>query len=279
MVVYVPGGAWYKEKQEWLREPTVRYLCRQGFVVFNVSYRLAPEYTFPTQVNDVLGAVLFAKTHAAEYKADPDRTAIIGDSAGANLAAMAALMWDSPHCTPSFRGDGKVTARTQANAFLFGVYDLVEMYHLVSFYAIFDNPRLAGERYLGGTPEQVPDRYRMASPIHHIRKDMSPTLIVCGSNDPLFHQSEAFHDKLDQIGVPNAFYISVADNHGFTMYPPPFTKGAVDCYAAITAFLELELKYSRRAEGARTQDNSPLLDLKCSKPPGAPSQNNPPAPK
>ena len=242
MIVNLPGGAWYKQDEEWMREPMCRWLCNQGFVVFNVSYRLAPKYKFPDQVNDALGAIIFAKTYAARYHGDPARVAVMGDSSGGNLAALAALGWDNPAFKPSFRGDGKTSARPQAAVLLFGTYDLVWMYNMVSVYTIFDNPRQDALKYLGGTPEDMPERYRRASPVHHVRKDMPPTLIVCGSADPTLAQTRTFHEKLDEAGVRNALYISVGDNHSFTMFPPPFTKGAEDCYNMVHAFLDLELK-------------------------------------
>lgn len=242
MIINIPGGAWYKENEEWLREPICRYLCNRGYVVFNVTYRHAPEYRFPAQVNDVLGAIIFTKTNAAKYNGDPNRVAIMGDSAGANLAALAANVWDDPYYTPSFSGNGRYTAHTDATVLLFGVYDLVKVYNMSRLYAvIFENPKEVAQRYLGGTPDQMPEQYRRASPLYSIRPNMSPTLIVCGSNDPLLSHSVALHEKLTEMGVPHGFYISEGDNHGFTMYPPPFTLGAMHCFAAINAFLDLVL--------------------------------------
>jgi acetyl esterase/lipase len=79
----------------------------------------------------------------------------------------------------------------------------------------------------------------MASPVTHVRKDMSPTLLVCGGADPLFEQSNLFHRKLDETGIRSGFYISIGDTHGFTALT---TKGAADAYNAVNAFLALELK-------------------------------------
>jgi acetyl esterase/lipase len=246
MVVNLPGGAWYKADEEWMREPMCRWLCNNGFVVFNVSYRLAPKHKFPDQVNDALGAILFAKTNAAKYNGDPARVAIMGDSSGGNLAALAALVWDDPAFTPSYRGDGRLDARPQAVVLLFGIYDMVWLYNMVSLYTMFDNPKTDAVQYLGGTPEEQPDRYRRASPIQRVRSHracamLAPTLIVCGSADPTLPQARMFHEKLDEVGAPNALYISVGDTHSFTMFPPPFTKGAEDCYNMVHAFLDLEL--------------------------------------
>jgi acetyl esterase/lipase len=244
MIVYLHGGAWYKKHQEGFFEPMCRWMAEHGYVVFNVSYRLAPKHKFPAQVNDALGAIIYAKTNAAKYNGDPARVAVMGDSAGGNLAGMAALAWDDPYFKPSFQGDGTVTAQTNANVFLFAVYDLVWMYNMFGLYVIVEDPKEIGQMYMGGTPDQMPERYRMGSPLQRVRKDMSPTLIVCGADDPLRPQSEAFHKKLNAMGVPNGLYISVGDTHGFTAFP--LTKGALDCYNAVNAFLSVQLKHQRR---------------------------------
>ncbi len=240
MVVNVHGGSWYKKGQEGFPVPMCRWLAKQGFAVANIAYRLAPEYKFPEAVNDCLGAVIFFKSNAAKYQGDPARVAIMGDSAGANLASMTALCWDNAYFKPTFAGDGKVTAQTHANVLLFGVYDMVAMYNMTGWFVIFENPKEIGPKYMGGTPTDMLERYQMASPVHHVRKDMSPTLIICGADDPLLEQSILFHKKLNEMGLRNGLYISVGDTHGFTSLP--FTKGATDAYNAINAFLSLELK-------------------------------------
>ena len=239
MVVNVHGGSFYKKDQEKFAEPMCKWLASQGYAVFSISYRLAPEHKFPDAVNDALGAVIFAKTNAARFHGDPTRVAIMGDSAGGNISSMSALCWDNPYFKPSFTGDGKVTAQTQANVFLFGVYDMVAMYNMMGWFVILENPKQIGNWYMGGSPAEMADRYKMASPVTHVRKDMSPTLLVCGGADPLFEQSNLFHRKLDETGIRSGFYISIGDTHGFTALT---TKGAADAYNAVNAFLALELK-------------------------------------
>jgi acetyl esterase/lipase len=243
VVVNFHGGAWHKKDQEPYAEHICRWLCNKGYVVFNASYRLAPEYHFPVQVNDALGAILFAKTVAAKYNGDPTRVAVMGDSAGGNLAAMCALCWDDPYFKPTYAGDGKATAQTQANVFLFAVYDLEWMYKMFGLYAIIDNPPEVGKMYIGGKLEDMREQYRRASPVNHLRKDLSPTLIVCGINDPLFPQSKSFHQKLNEMGVPNGLYAAEDETHAFTAFP--LNKGAKDAYNAVNAFLNLVLKTPR----------------------------------
>jgi acetyl esterase len=62
--------------------------------VLSVDYRLAPEAKFPAAVDDALAAFTWAREHAAEVGADPDRVAVGGDSAGGNLSAVVAQLAD-----------------------------------------------------------------------------------------------------------------------------------------------------------------------------------------
>jgi hypothetical protein len=62
-----------------------------GMRCLSVEYALAPEHPFPAPLNDCLGAVRWAISHGSELGIDPQRIAIIGDSAGANLALATCL--------------------------------------------------------------------------------------------------------------------------------------------------------------------------------------------
>jgi acetyl esterase len=68
-----------------------RVLCERARVhVLSVEYRLAPEHPYPAAADDALAAFRFAQAHAVELGADPLRIAVVGDSAGGNLAAVVA---------------------------------------------------------------------------------------------------------------------------------------------------------------------------------------------
>ena len=74
-------------------DAVVRNLCNgAGCVVVSVDYRLAPEHKFPAAVEDAFAAVQWCAEHGSEIGFDPRRMAVGGDSAGGNLAAVAALM-------------------------------------------------------------------------------------------------------------------------------------------------------------------------------------------
>ena len=243
MVINFHGGGWTKRNQEGFPEPMCKWISNKGYVVFNVSYRLAPEHRFPTQVNDALGAVLFIKEHAAEYNGDPTRVAIMGDSAGGNLAGMVACCWNDPSFKPTYPGKGKVTAETQGTVLLFPVLDIVQLHSMFGLYVIIENPKEIAETYIGGPPSEMLDTYKKASPPYLVHKGVSPTLIVCGADDPLLPQSQSYKKKLDELDVPNGLYVAKGETHGFTAFP--FNRGARAAYNAIGVFLDLELKHMR----------------------------------
>src|SRR5581483_10401919 len=90
-LVAVHGGGWVQGARDAFKfwGP---YLSARGYAVFSVSYRLAGKSkTFPQAVQDVLAGVQFLRGKADAFGIDPQRIGIMGASAGAHLAALAAL--------------------------------------------------------------------------------------------------------------------------------------------------------------------------------------------
>lgn len=85
-VILVHGGGWTAgDKAGKIVEPLFQPLTDGGFTWFSINYRLAPEFPYPAAADDVEAAVRFVKAHAREYKADPARIALMGESAGGHL--------------------------------------------------------------------------------------------------------------------------------------------------------------------------------------------------
>lgn len=85
-IVSVHGGG-YVYGDKGLYRFYCMSLAQRGFAVVNFSYRLAPGYRFPAQLNDVNAVMQFARSHAEEYFIDPHNIFFVGDSAGAQMAS------------------------------------------------------------------------------------------------------------------------------------------------------------------------------------------------
>ncbi|MFF4353040.1 alpha/beta hydrolase [Streptomyces sp. NPDC001530] len=91
-VVFFHGGGWVLGGLD-THDPIARALCRDaGAAVVSVDYRLAPEAPFPAAVHDAYAALCWAAEHSGELGGDPGALVVAGDSAGGNLAAVAALI-------------------------------------------------------------------------------------------------------------------------------------------------------------------------------------------
>jgi acetyl esterase/lipase len=168
-LVVIYGGAWQYGTPYANREFN-QYMASHGYTVFAIDYRHAPQYRFPAQLDDVNTALNFIRQHASEYEADPQRMILLGRSAGAHLAMLAAYQSDAP------------TIRAVVS--YYGPVDLTQGYKSPP-YPDPINTRAVLKRFIGGSVEEFPHEYQIASPINYVKHSLPPTLLVYGSRDHL----------------------------------------------------------------------------------------------
>jgi alpha-L-fucosidase 2 len=86
----VHGGGGWGERNRHFVAPLLPVLDRSGLAWFTIDYRLAPKYTYPAPMEDVQDAIRWVKKHAKEYRVDPNRIVLMGESAGGHLVALVA---------------------------------------------------------------------------------------------------------------------------------------------------------------------------------------------
>jgi acetyl esterase/lipase len=85
-LVIIHGGYWYEDdKSSWAR--TALWYAERGYAVFSINYRLNGTAPWPAQRTDALSAISWIKGHATTFGIDPDRVALLGSSAGGQIAA------------------------------------------------------------------------------------------------------------------------------------------------------------------------------------------------
>jgi acetyl esterase/lipase len=167
VIVQIYGGAWQRGAPgDDARFAT--YLAARGFAVFAIDYRHAPQWRWPAQIEDVREALRWIRAHAEEYDADPTRLALVGRSAGAQLAMVAGYEPDAPPIA--------------AVVSYYGPIDLADGYRNPPAPDPID-VRAVEEAFLGGTPDAQPARYREASPITYAVRPLPPTLLMYGRRD------------------------------------------------------------------------------------------------
>jgi acetyl esterase len=206
-IAYFHGGGFVLGGLD-THDGTCRALANaSGAMVVSVDYRLAPEHRFPAAAEDCYAALRFLGERGAELGADPRRLAVAGDSAGGNLAAVAAL------CARERRGP--------VLRFQLLVYPVAD--HRFDTPSYRDNAEgyfltAAMMRWFWGhyleRAEQGDDP--LASPLR--AKDLSglpPALVVTAEYDPLRDEGEAYAARLREAGVPTELRRYAGQIHGF----------------------------------------------------------------
>jgi acetyl esterase/lipase len=194
--IVVHGGAWASGTKAQLAG-VARGLAERGYTTAAISYRLAPQDTFPAQIHDCQAAVRWLRTNATTYKVDPERIGGYGYSAGGHLVALLGALDDDdfreedvPKDAPSARLQIVVAGGAPCD------------FRMLPS----DSQRLA--YWLGGTPGDKPEAYRQASPATYVTSDDPPMFFFHGGADEIvpIRSPKQMVEKLKEAGVDVEFY-------------------------------------------------------------------------
>lgn len=206
-VVYVHGGGWAGGDRSWTPN---RILAEAGFFTASISYRFSGEATFPAQIHDIKAAIRWVRANADQYGIDPTRVGMWGHSAGAHLAALAAVTTGVPELEGEC-GNAGFDSSVQAVVPIAPPLDF-----LIDWYAVQQIPLsedIAGlsTALLGGAPERNQELARLASPLWHLGESSPPHLIIHGEDDDVvpISQARAYASALRRMGQPHAELIAL----------------------------------------------------------------------
>ncbi|MES2310311.1 MAG: alpha/beta hydrolase fold domain-containing protein [Verrucomicrobiota bacterium] len=162
--------------------PLCRYLAHRGMIAISVQYRLYPQVRIEGCLRDAKSAIRWVRTHSEEFKIDPERLAVGGDSAGGYLAAATGLI-DGFEETNE---DLSVSSHPNAFILLNPALVLADVEGKEIPRQKDQTPEMMRER-LGGDPV-------ILSPYHHIREGIPPMILMHGTEDTIvpFKLSEMF---------------------------------------------------------------------------------------
>ncbi|MHB9028795.1 MAG: alpha/beta hydrolase [Candidatus Latescibacterota bacterium] len=207
-IVCIHGGGWAGGSPQ-LFFPHARYFAARGMVAFSIAYRLTSRegITPGDCIEDCKSAVRYIRKNAGRLGVDPNRIAILGDSAGGHLAACLGVM-DSVFDAPG--EDRSISALGNAIILYNPVIDLNS-----------DNLlRIVPDRPLKGAPGLSREEIgRRVSPIHYVRPGQPPTIILHGQDDTNVapDQSRRFAEAMRKAGNTCDLRLFPKTNHAFVI--------------------------------------------------------------
>ena len=216
-IVFIHGGGWSRGfKEKYRRQAS--YFADKGFVCACITYRLAGETKFPGAIEDCKCGVRWMRANAEKYGIDSNRIAVIGGSAGGHLAGLVGTSGG----VKELEGDGRYnnySSKVNLVVAFFGVFDMADM---VRKGTSTERGSTAVQNFIGGSLEEFPEKYKMASPVTFIDKSDPPVLLFHGTEDKTvpYIQSVKFKKLLEEAGVPVKLITAEGAGHGHINVPP-----------------------------------------------------------
>lgn len=199
-IIIIHGGSWREGDSQQLPKLN-SYLANRGYNVASINYRKAPEYTNPAPIEDTRDAIDYIVKNCKELKVDTSNFVLIGRSAGGQIALLSAYTLNNKNIK------GVVS-----------IYAPADMYwgaHHPANKWVLDTDKVLGD-FVGGSVKDVPEKYKLSSPIEFVENNSTPTLIIHGQHDCMvsFIHSEHLQQKLTEKKVNHYFLDLPWATHG-----------------------------------------------------------------
>lgn len=199
-----------------------RKIAREtGTIVVSVGYRLAPEHPFPAAVNDAYAVLEWANSSIRDYGGNPEKIIVMGESAGANLAAVVTIM-SRDSCGPPVSAQVLCcpVATFREKIFPSRRYFMLEgKTYMISE----DYMYRCKESYL---PDSIDLSHPYISPLEaEIDNTFPPALVITAQVDPLRDEGRAYAGKLEEFGVDVIYREYEGMIHAFMNFYPFLEEG------------------------------------------------------
>ncbi|MCC2548498.1 alpha/beta hydrolase [Hymenobacter sp. BT175] len=206
VIVYYHGGGWVIATNDTYAA-SAQALCEQvGAVVVSVEYRKAPERKFPTAHDDSFAAYQYVLKNAATMKGDPNRVAVVGESAGGNLALnMSIMARDKKVAMPKYQVLVYPIAGSDTNTPSYQANTETAPLNKGGMEWFFKN-------YLRTPADAKDPRINLVAAN---LKGLPPTTIIGAEYDPLTSEGKTLADRLTAAGVKVNYKLYDGTTHEF----------------------------------------------------------------
>ncbi|MEN3242859.1 alpha/beta hydrolase [Fructilactobacillus sanfranciscensis] len=215
-IFWFGGGGWMAVDHN-VHLPNLVDFVRAGFVVVSVQYRNSNQAVWPAQLTDAKAAIRYMKAHADKYQIDPERLAVMGESAGGHLASMVAVTNGQEQFDVGDYLDQSSTV--QAAIPWYGVVNPLSAKQN-SASSDFD---FVYRNLLGGQPEDNPELVSQADPHTFVSDSTVPFFLLHGTEDEVvpIDDSRGLYDDLISHGVDADLYELQGAQHMDELFMQP----------------------------------------------------------
>lgn len=253
IVFYVHGGGFslLSKDTHWVM---ALVWARYGYLVFNISYRLAPRHPYPAAIRDTLAAYEWVIDNAARYGGDLDRIVVAGESAGANLVTALSIATSYRRREPWAERVYELGVAPRVAVPACGIFQVSDPGRFARRRRL---PRVVSaaiediaEMYLRGNDPSEEGLLDLADPLLVFERGIPPErplpafFLPVGTRDPLLDDTRRMRRALDALGVPVRASYYPGEIHAF--HALVFREVARDCWAEIFAFADQHLRAGRR---------------------------------
>ena len=208
-VLLVHGGGWISGSKANLA-PLAQGLSENGYVAVSVNYTLSTKAEFPAAVIDLKAAVKWMRAHSKAFKIDPDRIAILGTSAGAQLATLVGVSASDP-----LFDDGN-------KEFSDKVQGIINIDGITSFiHPQAQESEIAG-KWLGGLKEENYKNWKLASPLEYVDKNSPPIVFINSAQDRFHAGRDDMIRLLESYQIYSEVHTLKESPHSFWLLHPWF---------------------------------------------------------
>lgn len=209
LIVFFHGGGWVIGSVADYHPFTARLACDTGCAVLSVDYRLAPEHSFPRPVEDAQAALAIASREGGQWLGKPLRRLVaMGDSAGGTLATVATRLHGLTNDLKPVDLQVLAYPVTDANFETNSYQKLAEGFLLTRRDMQWFWDQYCPDISRRSDPEATPISASDLS-------SLPPTVLLCGTLDPLLDEGRNYGHRLSEAGVPVKFVRCEGLVHGF----------------------------------------------------------------
>lgn len=216
-IVIIHGGGW-RTGDRTQHYPMAQKLADLDYVCFTPEYRLSTEALFPAAVFDLKAAVRYVRANAVEYHIDPDKIAVLGFSAGGELASFLGVTANMP----LFEGNCMGNEQPSTVNAVIDIDGILSFVHPDSGEGNDANGISAATYWFGFPKNDNPVLWETASPLSYVGHKTPPTLFINSSIERMHAGRDDYIAVLDKNRIYSEVHEFKDAPHSFCLYHPWF---------------------------------------------------------